>query len=124
MIPALIVAKWGIPLIEFIAPRSALSCILEDDSIMKEKISVTHMKCVLSIGKEAVDYLRDNSEDFLILDMITDPRIDGLETYKKILEFHPRKRQSLSVDPLKHTVSRRPKIFVLGLFDSLKCNLQ
>jgi two-component system cell cycle sensor histidine kinase/response regulator CckA len=40
-------------------------------------------------GEEAVDYLKNNSTDLLVLDMIMDPGIDGLETYKKILELHP-----------------------------------
>jgi len=40
-------------------------------------------------GEEAIDYLKDNKADLLILDMIMDPGIDGLETYKKIIEFHP-----------------------------------
>jgi DNA-binding NtrC family response regulator len=31
----------------------------------------------------------ENSADLLILDMIMDLGIDGLETYKRILEFHP-----------------------------------
>jgi PAS domain S-box-containing protein len=43
----------------------------------------------VSSGEEAVDYLKDNSADLLVLDMIMDPGIDGLETYKRILEFHP-----------------------------------
>jgi DNA-binding NtrC family response regulator len=33
--------------------------------------------------------MKDNSADLLVLDMIMDPGIDGLETYKRILEFHP-----------------------------------
>ncbi|MCK5348834.1 MAG: response regulator [Desulfobacula sp.] len=43
----------------------------------------------VSSGEEAVDYMKDNSADLLILDMIMEPGIDGLETYKKILELHP-----------------------------------
>lgn len=43
----------------------------------------------VSGGEEAVDYMKENSADLLILDMIMDPGIDGLETYKRILEFHP-----------------------------------
>ena len=43
----------------------------------------------VSSGEEAVDYMRDNSADLLVLDMIMDPGIDGLETYKRILELHP-----------------------------------
>jgi PAS domain S-box-containing protein len=40
-------------------------------------------------GEEAIDYIRNNSADLVVLDMIMDPGIDGLETYKKILEFNP-----------------------------------
>ena len=40
----------------------------------------------VSSGEEAVDYLKDYSADLVILDMIMDPGIDGLETYKRILE--------------------------------------
>ncbi|MBN2298739.1 MAG: PAS domain S-box protein, partial [Deltaproteobacteria bacterium] len=40
-------------------------------------------------GEEAVEYLKDNSVDLLVLDMIMDPGIDGLETYKRILEVRP-----------------------------------
>jgi len=43
----------------------------------------------VSSGEEAVDYMRDNSADLLVLDMIMDPGIDGLDTYKRIIEFHP-----------------------------------
>ncbi len=46
----------------------------------------------VSSGEEAVDYMKDNSADLLLLDMIMDPRIDGLETYKRILEFYPRQK--------------------------------
>lgn len=40
-------------------------------------------------GEEAVEYLQGGSADLLILDMIMEPGIDGLETYKRILELHP-----------------------------------
>ena len=43
----------------------------------------------VSSGEKAVDYIKDNSADLLMLDMIMDPGIDGLETYKRILELHP-----------------------------------
>ncbi len=46
----------------------------------------------VSSGEEAVEYMRDNSADLLVLDMIMDPGIDGLETYKKILELHPEQK--------------------------------
>ncbi len=43
----------------------------------------------LASGEEAVHYMKENSADLLVLDMIMDPGIDGLETYKKILKMHP-----------------------------------
>jgi PAS domain S-box-containing protein len=43
----------------------------------------------VSSGEEAVQYMKDNSADLLILDMIMNPGIDGLETYQKILEMRP-----------------------------------
>lgn len=43
----------------------------------------------VSSGEEAVEYLKEHSVDLIVLDMIMDPGIDGLDTYKKILEVHP-----------------------------------
>jgi len=43
----------------------------------------------VSSGEEAVEYLKINKVDLLVLDMIMDPGMDGLETYKKIIELHP-----------------------------------
>jgi PAS domain S-box-containing protein len=46
----------------------------------------------VSSGEEAVDYMKHHSADLLVLDMIMDPGIDGLDTYKKILEMHPNQK--------------------------------
>lgn len=43
----------------------------------------------VSSGEEAVEYLKKSSADLLLLDMIMDPGIDGLETYRRILKIHP-----------------------------------
>jgi len=40
-------------------------------------------------GEEAVDYVKRNSVDLLVLDMIMDPGIDGLETYERIVKIKP-----------------------------------
>jgi len=47
--------------------------------------------CV-SNGEKAVEYMKRNSADLLVLDMIMDPGVDGLETYKRILELHPHQK--------------------------------
>jgi PAS domain S-box-containing protein len=43
----------------------------------------------VSSGEEAIDYMKNNSADLLVMDMIMEPGIDGLDTYKKILEINP-----------------------------------
>ncbi len=43
-------------------------------------------------GEEAVQYLTDNSVDLVILDMIMDGGIDGLETYKQITAIRPEQK--------------------------------
>ena len=43
-------------------------------------------------GEEAIRYLQDNNVDLVILDMLMDPGINGLETYKRIIEFRPNQR--------------------------------
>jgi two-component system, cell cycle sensor histidine kinase and response regulator CckA len=43
-------------------------------------------------GEEAVQYLKQHAVDLVVLDMIMDPGIDGLDTYSKVLETHPRQK--------------------------------
>jgi PAS domain S-box-containing protein len=42
-----------------------------------------------SNGEEAVEYLKTRAVDLLVLDMIMPPGIDGLETYRRVVEQHP-----------------------------------
>ena len=50
----------------------------------------------VSSGEEAIKYMSDNTADLLVLDMIMDPGIDGLDTYKKILDLHPKQKVILA----------------------------
>ncbi len=43
-------------------------------------------------GEMAIEYLKENEADLLILDMIMDPGIDGLETYQQIIKIHPHQK--------------------------------
>jgi PAS domain S-box-containing protein len=45
-----------------------------------------------SSGENALEYLKDHSVDLVLLDMIMEPGIDGLETYRRILDLHPGQR--------------------------------
>jgi CheY-like chemotaxis protein len=46
----------------------------------------------VSSGEEAVDYMKNYTADLLVLDMIMEPGMDGLNTFKKILEIHPHQK--------------------------------
>jgi CheY-like chemotaxis protein len=43
----------------------------------------------VSSGEDAVCYMQHNTVDLMVLDMIMDPGIDGLETYRRILKLYP-----------------------------------
>jgi two-component system, cell cycle sensor histidine kinase and response regulator CckA len=46
----------------------------------------------MSCGEAAVEYLKTDQVDLMILDMILGSGIDGLETYKRILQYHPHQK--------------------------------
>lgn len=46
----------------------------------------------VSSGEKAIDYLKKNHADLVVLDMIMDPGMDGLETYKNIAGFKPEQK--------------------------------
>ena len=46
----------------------------------------------VSSGEEAIDFLKTHTIDLIILDMIMDPGIDGLETYGRVLEINPKQK--------------------------------
>jgi PAS domain S-box-containing protein len=46
----------------------------------------------VSSGEGAVEYLKQHAVDLIVLDMIMEPGMDGLDTYAKILEIHPHQK--------------------------------
>lgn len=46
----------------------------------------------VSSGEEALAYLQSNSVDLMVLDMIMDPGIDGLDTYTGAIKIHPKQK--------------------------------
>ena len=46
----------------------------------------------VSSGEEAAEYLKENSVDVILLDMIMDPGINGRETYERIIKIHPKQK--------------------------------
>jgi CheY-like chemotaxis protein len=47
---------------------------------------------VVSSGEEAVEYLKENTVNLLLLDMIMDPGMNGHETYERIIKIHPNQK--------------------------------
>jgi CheY-like chemotaxis protein len=74
------------------------SILVVDDVKEQREIASSMLKkldysvTAVSSGEEAINYMKSNSADLLLLDMIMDPGIDGLDTYKKILDFHPKQK--------------------------------
>jgi two-component system cell cycle sensor histidine kinase/response regulator CckA len=50
---------------------------------------------VASSGEDAVSHLKQNQVDPVILDMIMEPGMDGLDTYRSILHIHPKQKAIL-----------------------------
>ena len=74
------------------------SILIVDDIKEQRKIASEMLKKlgykVISVpsGEEALNYMSENHVDLLVLDMIMNPGIDGLETYKKILQIRPKQK--------------------------------
>lgn len=46
----------------------------------------------VACGEEAIEYLKNKKTDLVVLDMIMDQGIDGLETYRRILMINPQQK--------------------------------
>jgi PAS domain S-box-containing protein len=72
--------------------------LVVDDIVEQREIAATILTKLnysvktASSGEDAVTHLKDNSADLLILDMIMEPGIDGLETYRRIKALHPNQK--------------------------------
>ncbi|MCP3898832.1 MAG: response regulator, partial [Desulfobacteraceae bacterium] len=76
--------------------RGNLETILIIDDIFEQREIASKMLGKLnysvataSSGEEGVEYIKNNAVDLIVLDMIMDPGIDGLETYRRILKYNP-----------------------------------
>jgi signal transduction histidine kinase len=89
------VEKEGVPidLEEFMGKGERI--LVVDDVLEQREIcakmlqSLGYMVDVVSSGEEAVAYVQDRAPDLIVLDMIMDPGIDGLDTYQRIISVRP-----------------------------------
>lgn len=85
-----------IPVEEYFGRKEAVLVI--DDIIEQRDIAtnildkLNYSVTTVSCGEDAVKYMEKNSVDLLVLDMIMEPGIDGLETYRKIITLHPNQK--------------------------------
>ncbi|MCP4694299.1 MAG: PAS domain S-box protein [Desulfobacterales bacterium] len=68
--------------------------IIDDVPEQREIASVILKKlnystAAVSSGEEAVAYMKNHTADLLLLDMIMDPGMDGLDAYREIIKHHP-----------------------------------
>ena len=59
-------------------------------TIMLEKLG--YRVDAVASGEEAVKYLKNRKADIVLLDMIMDPGIDGMETFRRVVEINPRQK--------------------------------
>lgn len=78
--------------------RGTESVLVVDDSPEQRELAcdllsnLGYTVTAVSSGHEAVNYLRRNRVDVVVLDMILEPGFDGLDTYSAILALHPEQR--------------------------------
>ena len=82
-----------IPIEQFLS-RGETVLVVDDEAEQRDLASAMLRKLgysteTLASGEEAVEYLKNKQASLVILDMIMDPGIDGLETYRKIAEHRP-----------------------------------
>ncbi|MHB9097501.1 MAG: response regulator, partial [Syntrophales bacterium] len=74
------------------------SILVVDDIAAQREMAATMLASLdyqvhaVSSGEEAVAYLKIHTVDLMVLDMIMDPGMDGLETYKRALEIDPKQK--------------------------------
>ena len=72
--------------------------LIVDDIVEQQKIGIAILEKLgyqvwaVSSGGQSIDFLRRQSVDLLLFDMIMELGMDGLETYTKILEINPRQK--------------------------------
>jgi signal transduction histidine kinase/ActR/RegA family two-component response regulator len=75
--------------------RGAESILVVDDVLEQRELAATVLGSLgyrvhmAADGHDAIEFLKTNSVDVVILDMIMKPEFDGLDTYMGIIELHP-----------------------------------
>jgi CheY-like chemotaxis protein len=79
-----------------------------------EKLGYTVM--TVPSGEDAVYYLQNRPADLMVLDMIMDPGIDGLETYQRILKINPNQKAVIASGYSESTRVREAQRLGVGAY--------
>ena len=86
--------------VEEVAPQSGNGesiLIVDDEEILRDVAAqmltgLGYKVASVSSGEEAIEYVRNTPVDLLLLDMLMEPGISGLQTYDAILLLNPRQK--------------------------------
>jgi len=88
--------KDRVPVSEYMG-KGQLVLIVDDNEeqriIASGILETLHYKTTaVASGEEAIVCLKEKKPDILLLDMIMEPGIDGLETYQQAITIHPKQK--------------------------------
>ncbi len=71
--------------------------IVDDDDVQRQVSSrllnkLGYRVSSVESGAKALEFLKENPQDILVLDMVMLPGIDGTETYKRVLDINPNQK--------------------------------
>lgn len=79
-------------------------CILVVDDVKEQREIAASILSMLGYsvvtkasGEEALEFIKKSPADLVILDMIMSPGMDGLDTFKKILELYPDQKALIAI---------------------------
>ena len=96
--------------------------LIVDDEAQQREIGTQFLQFLkyspesVASGEEAIEFLRHEKVDLLLLDMIMEPGINGRETYEQILEIHPGQKALIVSGYAEHDeIAKAVKLGVGGL---------
>jgi signal transduction histidine kinase len=96
--------------------------LVVDDVVEQRKIASALLERLgyqvesVSSGEAAIDRLRQESWDLLLLDMLMEPGINGRQTYEKILEIHPGQKAVIASGYSEDDEVRKARALGAGAF--------
>ncbi len=86
----------AVPMSQYMGRKESI-LVVDDVSEQRELASLmlsrlNYQVTTAASGEEAIAYMNSHRVDLVLLDMIMDPGLDGLDTYRRILDIHPKQK--------------------------------